>query len=192
MIVVHFYFDLLSPYSYLAWQLLKRKIHGDWSKLCRLQLHPVHLPTIMRQSGNIPPGRCPNKALWLRADLPRFCRLHGIQFRMPAGGLPDSSHAMALLHHHRDSDDLAKMVDQLWTEGYVGQGRTWSVEGLKELGYAEAFDIAPLKELTMSLVEELHLFGAPTIILEWRDGRKELFFGSDRFDQMDAMIHSKI
>jgi 2-hydroxychromene-2-carboxylate isomerase len=76
---IRFYFDVLSPYSYLCHQFLKRYV-PEWSKshLITLEYYPVLIAGIMKSSGNIPPGSNQFKREYLLKDMKRTCEIHGI------------------------------------------------------------------------------------------------------------------
>lgn len=52
-IPVKFYFDIVSPYSYLGFELISR-YQPRWARM-QLQLKPVHLFAVLHASENRPP-----------------------------------------------------------------------------------------------------------------------------------------
>ncbi|XP_020036706.2 glutathione S-transferase kappa 1 isoform X2 [Castor canadensis] len=61
------FYDVLSPYSWLGFEVLCRYQH-IWNNV-KLQLRPTLISGIMRESGNQPPAMIASKALYLKTDL---------------------------------------------------------------------------------------------------------------------------
>ncbi len=77
---IEFYFDFLSPYSYLAYRLARSHFH------LKLKLKPVSLPHLIKLSGNIPPASLKPRAAHLIKDLNRSMRVYGFEaddFKVP-------------------------------------------------------------------------------------------------------------
>ncbi|OAL26615.1 hypothetical protein AYO20_10039 [Fonsecaea nubica] len=76
------YFDLHSPYSYLAFYLIK---NSPVFKPCDVTYTPVLLVAYIDAVGLKPPWSSPNKVKWLHTDVARWCR----EFDIPWNpGLP--------------------------------------------------------------------------------------------------------
>ena len=75
------YLDVVSTYSYLALSVLQRYL-PIWG--LDVHIRPVSLPSIMRSSGNTPPGLVPAKAAYMDGDVSRIAELYSVPF----GGMP--------------------------------------------------------------------------------------------------------
>uniref|UniRef100_A0A8C8YGN9 Glutathione S-transferase kappa n=1 Tax=Prolemur simus TaxID=1328070 RepID=A0A8C8YGN9_PROSS len=70
------FYDVLSPYSWLSFEVLCR-YQNIWN--IKLQLRPSLIAGIMKDSGNKPPALLPRKAQYLRQDI-KLLRQH---FQIP-------------------------------------------------------------------------------------------------------------
>jgi len=69
------FYDVISPYSYLAWHSLKRYA-PRWG--VAVQPRPFFLGGVMMGAKNAPPGMNPAKGAWLATDLPRQAAMAGL------------------------------------------------------------------------------------------------------------------
>ena len=196
--VVQLYFDLLSPYSYFAFTLLRR-LRPQWQ--FTLVLHPISLPTIMRESGNTPPGAVPNRLKFLLQDVVRTAALHSIPFAaVHDAPLTRTRHAMLFLTAVKMQHEavLEQLVAAMWQELFERGNRSafatedavraW-LEAGKHAAWIEMGDdtSSALQQASVHAVE-LGAFGAPTMLVTKGDGETEFFFGSDRFDHIAAFL----
>jgi glutathione S-transferase kappa 1 len=82
-IVVELFFDILSPYSYFAFETLCR--YREVWKL-QLKLRPVFQSAIIKATNNAPPALQPVKAPYLTKDIRRL----STYFELPLGRFPPS------------------------------------------------------------------------------------------------------
>ena len=88
---VDFYYDFISPFSYLAAiQLpgLASKHDIEWRWL------PVNLPRLIKLAGNVPPAGSPNKARYLMRDLKRKASMLNAPLKLYRPGAFDSRPAL--------------------------------------------------------------------------------------------------
>ena len=82
MSTVELYFDVVSPYSFLAFAELQR-LQEPWR--FSLSLHPVFQGAVMASTGNTPPALVPAKRRYmLDMDLPRLARYHRLPLKEPS------------------------------------------------------------------------------------------------------------
>nr|XP_025147514.1 glutathione S-transferase kappa 1 isoform X1 [Bubalus bubalis] len=74
------FYDVLSPYSWLAFEVLCR-YKNIWN--ISLQLQPTLIGGIMRDSGNQPPAMLPRKAVYLRSDVRLLSQHHQVPIHFP-------------------------------------------------------------------------------------------------------------
>jgi len=181
---IDFYFDFISPYSYLAATRLdafsrQYGIEFEWI--------PVNLPKLIKHSGNTPPASIKNKALYSLRDLKRWSKTLDVPFTMIRPGSFDSRLAMrtalALQGAHRRQFSLA-VFNSIWSGAVDPKQENWlgkvvTLHDLPPNWLSEQCDT--LDELTQQALDA-GAFGAPTFFLHRHHGRAEMFFGLDHMD----------
>ncbi|MDQ6968499.1 MAG: DsbA family protein [Mariprofundaceae bacterium] len=177
---VDFYFDFISPYSYLAALQLaefssENKVVFEWL--------PVNLPKIIHQSGNVPPSTIKNKAIYSLRDLKRWAAYLDVPFKMIRPGSFDSRPALriagALQGEHRMRFCLA-VFEALWS-GHIDprkEGWLQAVFAHKELPETWLELSSDMFETNVARGLKAGLFGVPTFILHGQ-GKSEMLFGVD-------------
>ena len=74
------FYDIVSPYSYLALACLHR-YRAAWSM--ELVLRPAWLHGVMKSVGNVPPATLAARAPYLMRDLQRLAGYTGVELRLP-------------------------------------------------------------------------------------------------------------
>jgi len=182
--VIDFYFDFISPYSYLASTRLESfsRRHGvgfEWI--------PVNLPRLIKWADNTPPSMIKNKAIYSLRDLKRWAKYLDVPFSMIRPGSFDSRPAirvaLALEGEHREHYALA-VFNSIWSgaidpkqTGWLGQ--VVELHNLPQEWLSEQDD--RLDEMTRQALDA-GAFGAPTFFLHRDHGRAEMFFGLDHMD----------
>ena len=82
--VLEFFFDFMSPPSYLAWTQLPSLVARTG---CELRCRPMFTIGLHDIVGNQSPIMVPNKAKWIVADLQRYAIEYGVTLRMNPHGL---------------------------------------------------------------------------------------------------------
>jgi len=179
-----FYFDFISPYSYLAATCIK-EIEAQYHIPCNWL--PINLPRLMKLSGNSSPVNVKNKAIYSLRDLKRWALYLDLPFKMIRPGSFDSRPALAissaLAGKQRAEFNLA-VFDALWSGPVDPRDTQWlqNVFQLKGLPQEwlkrqnESFETYTRDALKAGA------FGAPTFVLHPVSGRSELFFGMDHLD----------
>ncbi|KAJ3050624.1 hypothetical protein HK097_008390 [Rhizophlyctis rosea] len=198
---ISLYYDSVSPYSWLAFEVLQR-YQSTWGY--ELSLKPFFLGGIMQGSGNQPPAFIPSKAKYMQSDLPRNGKLFNVPLNFPTAFPVSTLKAQRALTyiklHHPEK--LADASRGLW-KSYWSQNKNISLD-TDILAVLQPLLPNPDKILTSTsdpqIKDELlrttkealdqGAFGAPWIEVEQEDGRKIYFWGSDRFEQM-AMVLGK-
>lgn len=78
---LHFYFDVLSPYAYLAFERLPQALAG---LSCSVSYQPVFLPAILKHWGQKGPVEIAPKREWVVHQIDWLAHRHGIPLRWPA------------------------------------------------------------------------------------------------------------
>ncbi|KAI9027051.1 thioredoxin-like protein [Hyaloraphidium curvatum] len=193
-----FCFDVVSPYSFFAFQVLTRYMkHPAWSHV-KVDFLPLFLGGIMGATGNQPPATLPARGKQLGLDVQRHAKIIGIKVRQPSkfpvlslkamrmltvikdkhpDKLVDASFALwkAFWQEDKDisNDDviatyLAPVIGESTARGYLA----------KECNEAKCKDA--LSAATKLAVDN-GAYGAPWWIITNSQGKTEPFFGSDRW-----------
>ncbi|XP_026139684.1 glutathione S-transferase kappa 1 [Carassius auratus] len=210
--MVEFFYDIVSPYSWLAFEVLCR-YRNVWN--IDLKFKPAYLGGVMHGSGNQPPGIVPNKFLYMTKDLERVSGYFGVPLYPPSnvfevmfekGTLNTMRFVTAVTEKEKDGDVLVERVSrELWkriwsTDQDVTQPASLIEAGLKAgLSANELEEILtlsksqPIKDKLKSVTQEAldyQCFGFPSTVCHV-NGKAELFFGSDRFELMAHCIGEK-
>ena len=177
---IDFYYDIASPYSYLAAARIGR-LAGD----LEVRWTPFLLGGVFNATGNQPPASVPARAPYLLADLHRWARRHDTPFKMsthfPAHTLLAQRVLTAAAEEERATLSLA-----LFRAHWVEDRPVSSAEDLRPLlgDRADALLSAAadpaVKDRLRSVTEravERGAFGAPSFFV-----REELFWGNDRLE----------
>lgn len=206
---LEFFYDVLSPYSWLGFEILCR-YKNIWN--VHLQLRPSLIAGIMKDSGNKPPAMLPRKAKYLTNDI----KLLGQQIQVPInfpkdffsvildkGSLSAMRFLTAMKSEHPEM--LEKASRELWM-------RVWSrdediTEPQSILAAAEKAGMSTeqarrilektstpqvknqLKETTEAACK-YGAFGLPVTVAHV-DGQTHMLFGSDRMELLAHLLGEK-
>jgi 2-hydroxychromene-2-carboxylate isomerase len=192
---VEFFFDIGSPYSYLAATQLKAL--GERTR-ARVRWRPFLLGGVFKAAGNTMPAQVPAKASYMLRDLDRWAESYGVPFRMPsqfpvntltcqralvaagrlAGEEVISPFALGLYHAYwvadRDVSDPQVIRDVAQSVGLDGDA------------VVAATTDAAVKDALRAATEEAvarGAFGAPTFFVG-----EELFWGNDRLLHVEGLL----
>lgn len=183
--LVDFYFDFISPYSYLA---VKRMSGLPALSMENIRWLPVNLPKLIKDCGNTPPASCRAKAMYLLRDLKRWAAVLDVPFRMIRPGSFDARPALSLacmLKGAECSHFCTEAFNAIWS-GAVDPvhdeewlARILAVQGLPEewLKLDQQAGKQVLKENTEKALKA-GCFGVPTYILRDK-GRAQMYWGID-------------
>ena len=188
-----FYFDYISPYSYLAWHKLKTfaPTHG-----LVVEPKPTVFAGLLNEHGHKGPGEIEPKRVYMFKDCIRSAALLGVPFEPPAthpfNPLPSLRASLLDMDDGTRSELITRLYAATWAEGRdVG-----SAEGVgaicDEVGVPDA--LARIREpaIKKRLLDfgreaiALGAFGVPTMIV---DG--ELFWGTDSFAHLERFIRGE-
>ncbi|KAL7874634.1 hypothetical protein SRHO_G00056040 [Serrasalmus rhombeus] len=210
--VVELFYDVVSPYSWLGFEVLCR-YRNVWN--LDLRFRPAYLGGVMHLSGNKPPATVPNKAIYMATDLDRQARYCNIPLRFPAnpfeamfekGSLNAMRFVTAVSEKEKVGDSLVEKVSrELWKRIWSADQDITEPASLSEAGLKAGFSASEVEELlklaksqqvkdklkqATAEAMEHQAFGFPLIVCHM-DGKPEAFFGSDRFELMAYCIGEK-
>ena len=189
-----FYFDLSSPYGYIAAHKIDdlAATHGR-----TVNWRPLLLGVAFKQTGGAPLTELPLKGDYAKRDIPRSARFHGVPFRMPAV-FPIPTHVPArIVLWARDQEPAAPArAAKAFYQAYFRDGLDISKPeiaaeiagkaGFDAVQARAAIDDPAIKEALKREVDmaiAAGVFGSPFVIVG-----DEPFWGLDRFDQLDRWL----
>lgn len=194
---VELFYDIVSPYSYLAAVVLDRYTRGP-SPIWHLDLvwRPAFLGGVFKTVGNVPPASLPQRAPYLLRDIARLSRFFDVPMSLPDPFPADTLRCMRFLTAVRLAQPakLAALSLALWRRHW-GEGlEVASDEALLGAARASAVDEAPallartgesaVKDALRQATDEVvarGAFGFPATFVDL-DGDDAMFFGSDRLE----------
>mgnify|MGYP000225757348 CR=1 FL=1 len=185
MAKIEFYYDVASPYSYLA------AIQFDRSPLLKnAEWKPFLIGGVFKAAGNVMPASVPAKGQYMLKDLTRLFAYHNTAFKFPSVFPINSLQPMRVLAAAAPNEqrDLAlKLFDAYWGQGKnIGDPEVLATLVPAELLAATADEAvkAKLKANTEDAANR-GAFGAPTMFV---DG--EMYFGEDRIFLIEHLLKS--
>jgi 2-hydroxychromene-2-carboxylate isomerase len=192
---IDFYFDLSSPYGYLA----SRKIDALAAKYGRgVDWHPILLGAVFKTTGMLPLAEIPLKSEYSKRDFARSARFHGLdEFHLPSRfPIATVGAARIVLWLKARDPSRAVRIAQAYYQAYFGDDIDISTpdnavavaakEGVDPAAARAAIDDPEIKNALRREVEQATargVFGSPFVIV---DG--EPFWGLDRFDQLERWL----
>lgn len=189
---IDFYFDLSSPYSYLAATQLDAiaNRHG-----ATIAWKPLVLAAVFKAQGNVMPAVCVPKAQYMVKDLARWAEHYGVSFQMSSHFPLPTIRGMRLIiaaESSGRSGELAKrLFAGMWERALDISSdavlRTLVSEcGLSADELMAATETSAVKDKLRAYTDEAisrGVFGAPAMIV---DG--ELFWGNDRLHFLEKQL----
>lgn len=186
---LNFYFDYLSPFSYFAWNSLK--------KFQDLNLHykPVALGPLLNHWGIKGPGEVTPKREFLLKQCLRLSAKNQIDFTTPKTHPFNSLYALRLSLKGVAGELQPKVIEVLWKAGWqsrIDMGEPDELlKVLKDAGlpadelYEKSFSKEAKVELKANIKEAISfgVFGVPTMVTN-----KELFWGNDALEDLKNFL----
>jgi 2-hydroxychromene-2-carboxylate isomerase len=191
--MIDFYFDFISPFSYLAYQRLPQ-LAARYGYA--LGYHVADLATLKRLCGNTAPRmvEMPLKLEYSRIDQQRWAARYGVPIKPPLGS-HDSSWLNRGTFYAAEKGNVAEYVTAVWThmrrDGRdLAEESTWR-EVAADLGWnGEEFAAAVRSPESLARYrqasQDAHdrgVFGVPTMLIG-----KEMWWGNDRLDFLEEYL----
>lgn len=183
---VEFFFDIVSPASYLAWTQMPGIAEETGSQIL---YRPFFLPGVFEKAGSSSPITVPSKGKWLLRDLKRHARKFDVPFVMNDKFPLSSVYAMRGLNNYRNDTRLKALGDGFFNAMWVTNedvndpqvvAQVVSGAGIDPQEYLEKLNDPSNKQALIDVTDEAvsrGVFGAPTFfigdIMHW---------GQDRLD----------
>lgn len=185
MATLRWYFDFISPYSYLHWQKLKQL-----PQFAQIQTVPIAFGAVLHHLGNLGPAEIPAKRRFIYRQLLWTAQAEGTPLRFPPGHPFNPLSALRLcLAAGASAQAVDVLFDWIWRDGHAGDTAEALREPAARLGISDveaAIGEPAIKEQLRRNTEaaiEAGVFGVPTLAI---DG--ELFWGNDTHPLMAAVL----
>ena len=193
MSTIDFYFDFLSPYSYLAHARLPA-LAGKYGYA--IDYRPVDLKAVKLAAGNTGPAtaQIPAKLTYFLTDMARWCDRYGIPFAF-AKAPPVTDRANKGVFFARRHGQAQEYVSALWGATFAVGGEFNSEAVLSDvagamgwpadkfLAFVGSDEAAGLYEQGNKEAVECGVFGAPTMMVG-----DQMWWGNDRLDFLEEYL----
>jgi 2-hydroxychromene-2-carboxylate isomerase len=190
---VDFFFDFISPYTYLA----RTQLDGIAARTgARFKTWPMHLLNLMKIVGNTPTTVvCSNKRKYAGQDIARWCARYEVPFKMNPHLRGDHSLTLkgALVAQELNLEEQYNraMFSAFWSDAVNVTDRgellryleAAGLDGSSILNKAEQPECGKRLESNTQIAAERGVFGSPTFIVG-----SEMFFGNDRLDFLEVTL----
>lgn len=191
---IDFYFDLTSPYSYIAAELIEG-LAQEGGRVVNYK--PTLLGFIFKSTGNTPPMMNPTKGKYSANDFSRSARFYDLPINWPKQFPINATAGTRAILKLKDEmpEKVGEFTRALFRAYFVEElditqpaviGEVAHSIGLNAEVMASANDEPEYKEKSKLAVEEsiaAGMFGAPYFVV---DG--EAFWGQDRMDQLRRWV----
>ncbi|NXF92596.1 GSTK1 transferase, partial [Eubucco bourcierii] len=207
--VVELFYDVVSPYSWLGFEVLCRYQHV-WN--IDLRFRPAFLAGVMQATGNKPPAMLPKRGEYMMKDIKRMAKYYQVPLQtskddfqriisisslkamrfITAVGMTQPQYLEPLSREfwisfwsqHEDISQTEKILDIARQAGLSSE----LAQKLLEMTSSPAVKDR-LKETTEEAIK-YGAFGMPAIVVRV-NGEPQLFFGSDRVELLGSIIGEK-
>ncbi|NXP53530.1 GSTK1 transferase, partial [Heliornis fulica] len=207
--LVELFYDVVSPYSWLGFEVLCRYQH-IWN--IELRFRPAFLGGIMQATGNKPPAMLPKRAEYLLKDIKRMAKYYQVPVQISEDDFQrilgkSSLGAMRFITAVDQTQPryLEPLSREFWISFWsqhedislpenmlsVAQRAGLSSEVAQRL--LEMISTPAVKNRLKETTEEALKYGAfgmPAVVAHL-NGEPHLFFGSDRLELLSSMIGEK-
>ena len=190
---IHFYFDFISPYAWLAFQALPKALEGIHH---RVHYHPVLFGALLKHHGQLGPAELPGKRDWTYRQVMWLAKQQGTELQMPAS---HPFNPLALLRLAVASSDQGEpnryvvetIFKHVWCGGGLDAADGTRIEALQQ---QLKLQTAPLKDPQSAKVKQmlqqqtdqaiaLGLFGVPSMVVAG-----QVFWGQDALPMLRAYL----
>jgi 2-hydroxychromene-2-carboxylate isomerase len=193
---VEFYYDLGSPYSYLASTQIER-ICEDYD--AELEWKPFLLGGVLKETGNRAPLEVPNKRAYMVKDLANWAKHYGVQLNFPdlfpLNSVKPMRGALAAKEKGKIRDYTHNLFRLYWIEGRdlsqdeilknavseIGMDANWFLQRIGEQDIKDK-----LRDETAEAVKR-GAFGAPTFYVD-----EKMFWGNDRLIFVEECLRGNL
>ena len=193
---IQFYWDIVSPYSFLAYQRLQHELQSLPVTICH---KPILLKHLLSKANNQLPASCFNKGRYIPDDLARWRDFYQLDMKLPFFDVtfPINTQrimclALAATHGQLPMDIIGRLFNAYWQQGKRIDKTTELAQVLTPLIASDGDSIQLIQgdHISLQQLEDIWLptllqqseeavdagaFGVPTFIVN-----NDLYFGHDR------------
>ncbi|WP_090129613.1 2-hydroxychromene-2-carboxylate isomerase [Limnohabitans sp. Rim11] len=194
---IHFYFDVISPYAWLAFQALPKSLEGISHTV---RYHPVVFGAMLKHHGQLGPAEMPGKRDWTYRQVMWLAKQQGTVLQMPAShpfnSLALQRMAVATSPKGEPSREVVEAIfKHVWCNGLEATDEARIAELQKHLtqmvqvsepGFQIDIQSAEVKQQLLQQTQaaiDLGLFGVPSMVV---DG--QVFWGQDALPMLRAYL----
>jgi 2-hydroxychromene-2-carboxylate isomerase len=189
---LEFFFDLSSPYSYMASTQLPKLADQHQAQLV---WRPMVLGAVFKAVGNDMPARVLPKAKWMWQDLSRWAAHYGVPFQFTTRFPVNAIQPMRLIIAAEEQGKEAATAQAAFRALWVDDHDITTEAGLRQIAAAAELDVdralaasqsQPVKDKLRAYTDEAiarGAFGAPAIFVG-----DQLFWGNDRLHFVEAAL----
>jgi 2-hydroxychromene-2-carboxylate isomerase len=190
---IQFFFDFLSPYSYLAMTQLPHLAERTGATI---EYRPINVIALMKKVSNRPTTvECPAKGQYAMADLARWANKYAVPFAPnPHFQTIDSDRLLlgaVAAERVKQAEDYTRAVfDGVWAKSAAFTDDQELEKVLKEAGVSQITQILEGRQRSeetqasyQEMAEAAGVFGVPGMVVG-----DELYFGNDRLEFMEEAL----
>lgn len=183
---VEFFFDIVSPASYLAWTQMPKFAEETGAEII---YRPFFVPGLFKAIGNASPITIPAKGKWIFDDFALWAKKYDVPFVMNSKFPNSSLHVMRGLIAYQNTEFLRSLGDGFYNVMWAENGDINDPETVEKIvtdsgidfdEYQKAITKPEIKQAVFDIsieAKERGAFGAPTFFVG-----DNMFWGQDRLN----------
>ena len=190
---IHFYFDFISPYAWLAFQALPKALEGISH---RVHYHPVVFGAMLKHHGQLGPAEMPGKREWTYRQVMWLAKQQGTDLQMPASHPFNSLALLRLAVAATDNGEPNRYVVEsifkhVWCTGLeAADAERFAALQLHLLSQAhltlkdpQSVEVKQMLQQQTQQAIDLGLFGVPSMVVNG-----QIFWGQDALPMLRAYL----
>ena len=190
---IHFYFDFISPYAWLAFQALPKALEGISH---RVHYHPVVFGAMLKHHGQLGPAEMPGKREWTYRQVMWLAKQQGSDLQMPASHPFNSLALLRLAVAATDNGEPNRYVVEsifkhVWCTGLeAADAERFAALQLHLLSQAhltlkdpQSVEVKQMLQQQTQQAIDLGLFGVPSMVVNG-----QIFWGQDALPMLRAYL----
>lgn len=190
---IHFYFDFISPYAWLAFQALPKALEGISH---RVHYHPVVFGAMLKHHGQLGPAEMPGKREWTYRQVMWLAKQQGTDLQMPASHPFNSLALLRLAVAASDNGEPNRYVVEsifkhVWCSGLeAADVERFAALQLHLLSQAhltlkdpQSVEVKQMLQQQTQQAIDLGLFGVPSMVVNG-----QIFWGQDALPMLRAYL----
>jgi 2-hydroxychromene-2-carboxylate isomerase len=190
---IHFFFDFISPYAWLAFKALPQSLEGI---SYRVHYHPVVFGAMLKHHGQLGPAEMPGKRDWTYRQVMWLAKQQGTDLQMPASHPFNSLSLLRLAVAASDNGEPNRYVVEsifkhVWCTGLEASDAE-RLEALQlhllsqanvSLKDPQSVEVKQLLQQQTQQAIDLGLFGVPSVVVNG-----QVFWGQDALPMLRAYL----